>query len=79
MRNGKLAAMAFAGVGLSFMIEIGMFAALGWWADGKLGTRPWLMVVGTFVGLGFALYHLLQNVERYEARQRAVESAEEKD
>ena len=29
---------------------------IGWWLDGKLGTRPWLMVVGMVVGMaaGFA-------------------------
>lgn len=70
MPSSKFQAMAFAGVGLSFMVEIGMFAFLGWWGDGKLGTTPWLLVLGTFLGLGFAIYHLLENVSQWEARQR---------
>lgn len=77
MRRSKMQAMAFAGVGVSFMVEIGMFALLGWWGDGKLGTRPWLMVAGTMGGLAFALYHLLQSVERFEAARRAEEAPEE--
>ena len=29
---------------------------LGLWLDGKLGTKPWLAIVLTFVGLAAGLY-----------------------
>ena len=42
-----------AGVGLQFGLTICLFALLGMWADGKLDTKPWLMVAGVvlaFIG-----------------------------
>jgi F0F1-type ATP synthase assembly protein I len=42
-----------AGVGFEFAVSILLFGAIGWWLDGKLGTEPWLLIVG--FGLGFAV------------------------
>lgn len=30
--------------------------AMGWWLDGKLGTKPWLTIVLTLIGLAAGLY-----------------------
>ncbi|MEE9392891.1 MAG: AtpZ/AtpI family protein [Planctomycetota bacterium] len=59
---------AYAGVGVSFIAETGLFAGAGWWCDGFFGTRPWLLVVGMFVGLIAATYHLLKLVDGIEAK-----------
>ena len=40
-----------AGAGLQFGLAIVIFALLGNWADGRFGTKPWLLVLG--VALGF--------------------------
>ena len=42
---------------------------LGFWADGKLGTGPILMVVGAFVGGGAGFYSLYFHIV-IEPRQR---------
>ena len=42
-----------AGVGIEFVVAVGLFAAIGFWLDRWLGTRPWLLLVG--MGLGFAV------------------------
>jgi F0F1-type ATP synthase assembly protein I len=42
-----------AGVGVEFVVAVGLFAAVGWWLDGKFGTSPWLLIAGC--GLGFAV------------------------
>lgn len=39
------------GVGLQFAASILLFFFLGRWLDGRLGTEPWLLVLGVFVGL----------------------------
>jgi F0F1-type ATP synthase assembly protein I len=41
------------GLGVEFMVAVAVFGVVGWWADGRLGTQPWLTLVG--VGLGFAV------------------------
>ena len=35
---------------------------LGWWLDGELDTSPWLLLVGTLLGLGWGFYALLKAV-----------------
>jgi ATP synthase protein I len=39
-----------AGVGLQFAGSIALFLFVGMWLDRRLGTDPWLMIVGVFVG-----------------------------
>jgi hypothetical protein len=38
------------GVGLQFGAAIVLFFFAGYWLDGVLGTRPWLMLVGALIG-----------------------------
>ena len=52
----------YAGLGLQFAGSIGVFALLGWWLDEKLGTSPWLLLLGVFTGFGGGLYALVKKV-----------------
>ncbi len=47
-----------AHLGLEFALAAFVLGGVGWWADGKLGTKPWGMVIGGVVGLtgGFYLF-----------------------
>ena len=49
----------YAGVGVQFAATIGVFTFVGHWADGKLGSSPWLMIVGVFVGFATGLVSLI--------------------
>lgn len=52
-------AMAFgAGAELVATVLVCVFA--GRWADGKLGTEPWLLLLGIFAGITLGLYQLLR-------------------
>lgn len=53
-------AMRHLGVGVTFVVETGVFAGLGWWLDGRLSTTPWLLVAGMMGGLVLATWHLLR-------------------
>lgn len=34
------------------VVSVGLFTALGWWGDKKLGhTTPWLLLIGAGVGM----------------------------
>jgi F0F1-type ATP synthase assembly protein I len=65
-RRRFIRAYAQAGTYLSFGIQfaitilLGVF--LGQWADGKLGTTPLFLLVGTFFGAGAGFYHLYQGL-----------------
>jgi len=52
----------YAGLGFQLAASIAIFALGGWWLDGKLGTSPWLLIVGVFTGFGGGLYSLIKRV-----------------
>lgn len=61
-RSGGPEAGEMMGVGLQFAASILLFLFLGMWADRRLGTEPWLLIAGVFIGgtAGFwSIYHRL--------------------
>jgi ATP synthase protein I len=55
MQNWLLA-LKFIGVGWYVGLAILLGVLGGVWLDGKLGTRPFFIIVGLFAGLGCAFY-----------------------
>ncbi len=47
-------------LGFEFVAAVLLPGGLGWWVDGMLGTRPWLMLVGGMFGFVAGLYLLLR-------------------
>lgn len=47
-----------AGLGLTLAASIALFAIGGNWLDGKLGTSPLFVLVGTFLGFAGGFYSL---------------------
>lgn len=71
-------ASAYAGMGLQFALSILLFVWLGQWLDRKLGTEPWLLMLGAFLGAGAgfaAIYRrLTSDLKREEEeKQRSAE------
>lgn len=65
-----------AGVGLQFAGAILLFLFAGRWLDERLGTAPWLLLLGVLVGAvaGFySLYRQLVIVPRERERRRREE------
>jgi F0F1-type ATP synthase assembly protein I len=74
-RRGTRTAGALAGAGLQFAIAILLFLYAGQWVDRRLGSSPWGVLVGVFLGAvaGFtSIYRkLMADLERQErARKR---------
>jgi F0F1-type ATP synthase assembly protein I len=61
-RSGKqlstLAKLTSVGIEFSLSVLIGLLG--GRWVDGKLGTAPWLMIVGLLLGVSAALRSLIR-------------------
>jgi ATP synthase protein I len=53
-----------AGVGIEFIVAVVLFGFLGRFADQKLGTTPWLMIVGFGLGFALGLYLMLREANR---------------
>jgi len=58
------------GYGLAWALSVLLFLGVGAWLDGKLGTSPWLLVIGAFVGAGAGFYSLYYHIV-IEPRQRS--------
>ena len=65
----------FAGVGLQFAVSILVFLYLGQWLDRKLGTAPWLLIVGVFLGAGASFYSMYRKLMAAQARDEAARKA----
>ena len=52
------------GLGTSLAMTVLLGLGLGYWADQKLGTRPWLFLLGAALGLVTALYQFFKTVSR---------------
>ena len=53
---------SFAGAGVQFVVAILLFLYVGKWADSKLGTAPWLLMLGVFVGAGTGFYSFYRRI-----------------
>jgi F0F1-type ATP synthase assembly protein I len=41
---------SLAGMGVQFLVAILLFLFIGKWLDSRLGTSPWLLILGVFSG-----------------------------
>lgn len=59
-------------VGTMFPVAIGIGFLGGWWLDGRLGTRPWLALLGFAFGVAAALRNLVRSVRELEESEAAA-------
>ena len=57
-------AAPYLGIGTSLAVTVGLGTAIGYWADGRFGTRPWLMLVGAVCGVGLGIWQFYLTVRR---------------
>jgi F0F1-type ATP synthase assembly protein I len=73
-RRATRTAGAVAGAGLQFAIAILLFLYAGQWVDRRLGSSPWGVLVGVFLGAvaGFtSIYRkLMADLERQERAKK---------
>ncbi|MFL5617613.1 MAG: AtpZ/AtpI family protein [Gemmatimonadaceae bacterium] len=65
----------FAGVGLQFALSILVCVFLGQWLDRRLGTAPWFLIVGVFLGAGASFYSMYRKLMKAQAREDAARKA----
>lgn len=65
----------FAGAGLQFALAILLFVFLGQWLDRRLGTAPWCLMGGVFLGAGGGFYSMYRKLMAAQARDDAARNA----
>jgi ATP synthase protein I len=63
------AAFAGAGFELAGCILLGLFA--GQWVDKRLGTAPWLLILGVFAGAAAGFYNMYRILTTAERRRKS--------
>lgn len=63
-------------VGLQFAAGLLLFTFAGSWLDERLGTSPWLLLLGVFLGFGLSLLWIYRKlvVDPREAQRRASDA-----
>ena len=52
----------YLNLGWNFAITVGIGVAAGWWLDRWLGTSPWLLLGGMFLGIAAAFVSFFRTV-----------------
>jgi ATP synthase protein I len=68
-------ASEYAGVGLQMAVCIVGGLYLGQWLDRKLGTAPWLLMIGVFGGAGLSFYSMYRKLMAGQARDEGAKTA----
>jgi ATP synthase protein I len=68
-------------VGLQFAGGLLLFTFLGSWLDGRLGTSPWLLLLGVFLGFGLSVLWIYRRlvIDPREAARRKSESTKKRE
>lgn len=53
-----------AGIGMEFVVALGLFGGIGYFIDAKAGTMPWFMLAGFALGFAAGLYRLVKEARR---------------
>lgn len=82
---GQAAEMArYLGVGLTWTLSTGLFLYAGSLVDARLGSAPWLTLIGAFVGAVAGFWYMYRTVvivpqQRRESERREGSGQERKD
>lgn len=60
----------YTGFGLTWALSVLFFLLIGYWLDGKLGTLPWLTILGAFVGAAGGFVSLYRGITAAAADER---------
>jgi hypothetical protein len=73
--EGTPSLATYAGHGLTFAVSVLLFLKIGEWLDRKLGTAPWLLFIGVFVGAGASFFSMYRSLMAAQRREEAARRA----
>ena len=62
-----------AGIGVQFGAVISLFALLGYWLDERMGSSPWLLLLGVLLGFVGGTISLVKAVSRFKQNPNPLE------
>jgi F0F1-type ATP synthase assembly protein I len=70
LARARYAAEPYLRAASSLMGGVAFGVLVGYFADAKLGTKPWLLVTGSFTGMGVGFYAFVKALQEAEKRKR---------
>lgn len=67
--RGPNAGWSAVGLGFEMAVTIALCTYAGLWLDRKLGTEPWLLIVGVFFGAGAGFYSVYRTLTTLQHRR----------
>jgi F0F1-type ATP synthase assembly protein I len=52
----------YSGLGLGFAATVGVFGLVGYWLDARLGSGPWILIAGVFLGFALGLFSMVKKL-----------------
>ena len=77
--DAMIKAQPYMDAAWQFIGGVLMGALAGWFADKKLHTTPWLLVVGLFLGFAAGFFSLMRVLARLDAQARKSSEDKPKD
>ncbi len=60
-------------IGLAFVFALMMGFGAGFWLDQRLGTKPWLSLLGFAAGLAAGILNVIRTMQAVSAGERAMQ------
>ncbi len=60
----------YMNLGINLAVTIGLFCLLGWWLDGKFGTKPLLIIICAFAGIAFGMYNFFRTISDLDKKKK---------
>ncbi len=61
-KSGGAQPTELMGIGIQFVAVLLAFLFAGKWLDERLGTSPWLLMIGVFLGFGLSLLYIYRKL-----------------
>lgn len=65
-------------IGLAFVFALMMGFGAGFWLDARLGTKPWLSLLGFAVGLAAGILNVIRTMQAVAAGERSLQRDRER-
>ena len=65
-------------IGLAFVFALMMGFGAGFWLDERLGTKPWLSLLGFALGLAAGILNVVRTMQAVSAGERALQHDRER-
>jgi len=69
-RGGPPAGTELAGIGIQFTVVLLAFLFGGRWLDQRLGTEPWLLLAGVFLGFALSTIWMMRRLQARDGKGR---------